>query len=337
MSLLKVAAVQASPVFLDLDKSVEKLISILDEAGSKGVDVISFPETFLPGYTFWPWLGTPAWGMQFVGRYFENSIVAGSKHDEAIKVAVKRNNLHAIIGVSERVNGSLYIAQWHYGRDGEVISRRHKLKPTHVERTVFGEGNGSHLIVNDTDAGRIGGLCCWEHMQPLVKYSMYAQNEQIHAAAWPSLSLYEGTAYALGWQVNTAASQVYAVEGQCFVLAASSVVTEEMLDMLCDTPDKRELLPAGGGYARIYGPDGSPLAENLAPDEEGILIAEVDLGMIAYAKAAGDPAGHYSRPDVLRLMINKDPSPRVMDFTDANQVLSAGSGFAAEEGARDEG
>lgn len=336
MSTLKIAAVQASPVFLDLDKTVEKVISILDEAGSKGVDVISFPETFLPGYCFWPWLGSPAWGMQFVGRYFENSIVAGSKQDEAIKAAVKRNNLHAIIGVSERVDSSLYIAQWHYGRDGEVLSRRHKLKPTHVERTVFGEGNGSHLVVNDTDAGRIGGLCCWEHLQPLVKYAMYSQNEQIHAAAWPSLSLYEGKAYALGPEVNTGASQMYAAEGQCFVIAASSVVTEDMLETLCDTPDKRDLLPPGGGHARIYGPDGSPLAEPLAPDEEGILIAEVDLGMIAYAKAAGDPAGHYSRPDVLRLMINKDPSPRVMDFSEANQMFSAGFDTNAEVSSGDE-
>ena len=202
---LKVAAVQAAPAFLDLDKSVEKAIAFMDEAGSSGVKLIAFPETWIPGYPWWIWLGAPAWGMQFVGRYHENSVIVGGEYDEALREAARRNRLHAIAGVSEKQGGSLYMGQWHYGPDGQVISRRRKLKPTHVERTVFGESDGSHLLVRETEIGRIGALCCWEHLQPLTKYAMYSQNEQIHIASWPSFSLYNGIAYALGPELNSAA------------------------------------------------------------------------------------------------------------------------------------
>lgn len=310
----KVAAVQAAPEFLDLDKSVEKAIALMDEAGSKDVKLIAFPETWLPGYPWWIWLGAPAWGMQFVGRYHENSIQADSTHDEALRAAAKRNGLHAIIGVSEKSGGSLYMGQWHYGPDGEIVARRRKLKPTHVERTVFGEGDGSDISVHDTDLGRVGALCCWEHLQPLTKYAMFSQNEQIHVASWPSFSLYTGVAYALGPELNSSASQMYAAEGQCFVIASCATVSQAMYEELCDTPDKQQFLQPGGGHARIYGPDGSPLAEPLGTDEEGLLIAEIDLAMIAYAKSAADPVGHYSRPDVTRLLFNSRPNPVVMSF-----------------------
>ena len=322
-SSFKVAVVQAAPAFLDLDKSVEKAIALMDEAGSQGVKLIAFPETWIPGYPFWIWLGAPAWGMQFVGRYHENSIISGSEQDEALKEAARKNGLHAIVGVSEKAGGSLYMGQWHYGPSGEVISRRRKLKPTHVERTVFGESDGSHLAVHDTDIGRVGALCCWEHLQPLSKYAMYSQNEQIHIASWPSFSLYSGIAYSLGPELNTAASQMYAAEGQCFVLAACATVSQEMVDLLCDTPDKAEFLKPGGGHSRIFGPDGSHLAEPLSENDEGLLIAEIDLGMIAYAKSVADPVGHYSRPDVVRLMFNSNPSPVVMPFTEEHMPVSS--------------
>lgn len=332
--IFKVASVQAAPEFLDLDKTTEKTIALMDQAGQQGVKLIAFPETWIPGYPWWIWLGAPAWGMQFVGQYFNNSIQPGSEHDEAIREAAKRNNLHAIIGVSEKSGGSLYMGQWHYGPDGVVISRRRKLKPTHVERTVFGEGDGSHMVVHDTDIGRVGALCCWEHLQPLSKFAMYAQNEQIHVAAWPSFSLYVGAAYALGPELNLSASQIYAAEGQCFVVAPCATVSEEMIALLCDTPDKHELLKAGGGYARIFGPDGAPLGLALDNTEEGLIIAEIDLGMIAIAKAAADPAGHYSRPDVFRLMFNSRPNPPVMPFDEGIAMVAeakAGNGNAESE------
>ncbi len=258
MSTIKVAAVQASPVFLDLAGTVAKAIDLIDEAGRQGVQLLAFPETWIPGYPFWIWLDSPAWGMQFVGRYHQHSVVVDGPEDLAIAAAAKRNGVMVAMGVSERDAGSLYMGQWLYGADGTVIARRRKLKPTHVERTLFGEGDGSDLKVVATPLARIGSLCCWEHLQPLTKYAMYAQHEQIHIAAWPSFSLYVGAAYALGPELNTAASQMYAAEGQCFVLASCGVVSPAMIEMMCDTPTKRELLKAGGGHARIFGPDGAP-------------------------------------------------------------------------------
>ena len=314
MSTIKVAAVQASPVFLDLAATVAKAIELIAEAGRQDVQLLAFPETWIPGYPFWLWLDSPAWGIQFVARYHQHSVVVGGAQDQAIAAAAKRHGVMVAMGVSERDGGSLYMGQWLYGPDGHVIARRRKLKPTHVERTLFGEGDGSDLKVVATSLGRIGALCCWEHLQPLTKYAMYAQHEQIHIAAWPSFSLYVGAAYALGPELNTAAGQMYAAEGQCFVLASCAVVSPAMVEMLCDTPAKRELLQAGGGHARIFGPDGAPLGTPLAADAEGLVVADLDLDMITYAKSAADPVGHYSRPDVLRLMFNSQATPRVVSF-----------------------
>lgn len=303
----KVAAVQAAPVFLDLVGTVDKTITLIEEAAANGAKLIAFPETWIPGYPWWIWLDAPAWGMQFVQKYFENSLELDSEQAKRINEAALKNNIYVVLGYSERKGGSLYMGQSIINDQGQTVFTRRKLKPTHVERTVFGEGDGSDLHVMETGIGRMGALCCWEHLQPLSKYAMYSQNEQIHIAAWPSFSVYRGAAYALGPEVNNAASQVYAAEGSCFVLAPCNTVSKEMLDVLVDAPHKEMFLLEGGGFAMIYGPDGSPLTERIPETEEGILYADIDLGMIALAKAAADPAGHYSRPDVTRLLLNKTP------------------------------
>jgi len=309
----RAAAIQAAPVFLDLDASIDKAIRLIAEAAGNGAKLIAFPETFLPGYPFFIWLDSPAWGMQFIQRYHDNSLVYGSAQADRLARAAKDNDITVVMGLSEKQGGSLYMGQWIIGADGETIAQRRKLKPTHVERTVFGEGDGSDLAVHDTPLGRVGALCCWEHLQPLSKYAMYAQNEQVHIAAWPSFSLYRGGAYALGPEVNNAASRIYAVEGSCFVLAPCATVSKEMVELLCgDDPTKRQLLQEGGGFTGIYAPDGRLMHEPLAESSEGIVYADLDLGMISLAKAAADPAGHYARPDVTRLLLDRTPGDRVV-------------------------
>ena len=302
---LRVAAVQAAPVFLDLDGTIDKTIDLMAQAAAQGVQLIAFPETWAPGYPWWIWLDSPAWGMQFVQRYNDNALVVGSAEFDRIKDAARKHGIWVSLGYSEKAAGSLYIAQALIDDHGNTMQTRRKLKPTHVERTVFGEGDGSDLSVVETAIGNIGSLSCWEHLQPLSKYAMYSQNEQIHCGAWPSFSLYRGAAYALGPEVNNAASQVYAAEGQCFVIAPCATVSQAMSDLLCTDAGKQQMLRTGGGYARIYAPDGSPLGKALAEDEEGLVIADIDLGMISLAKAAADPSGHYSRPDVTRLLFDK--------------------------------
>jgi len=311
----RAAAVQAAPAFLDLDAGIDKAIALIAEAAANGAQVIAFPETFLPGYPWFIWLDSPAWGMQFIQRYHDHSLVAGSPEAERVSRAARDHAIMVVMGHSERHQGSLYMGQWIIDAQGETVAMRRKLKPTHVERTIFGEGDGSDLAVHDTALGRVGALCCWEHLQPLSKYAMYAQDEQLHIAAWPSFSLYRGGAHALGAEVNNAASQIYAVEGQCFVLAPCATVSPQMVELMCVDDTKKQLLLAGGGFARIYAPDGRLISTPLPEGEEGLVYADINLGLISLAKAAADPSGHYARPDVTRLMLNRTPGHRVVGFS----------------------
>jgi nitrilase len=317
----KAAVVQAEPVWLDADATIDKAIDLIGQAAAGGADLVAFPETWVPGYPWWIWLGAPAWGMQFVQRYFENSVVVGEEPLGRVQDAARRHGIHVSLGISERAGGSLYMGQVLIDAQGEIVHSRRKLKPTHVERSVFGEGAGSDLAVLDTEIGKVGSLCCWEHLQPLTRYAMYSKGEQVHCAAWPTFSLYAGMAYALGPEVNMAASRMYAVEGGCYVLAACATVGDSAHDLFCDTPDKAEMLGRGGGHAMIFAPDGRELAEPLDPSEEGLLFADIDLGLIALAKAAADPVGHYARADVTRLYLNSSPLPRVEELKASGPVV----------------
>jgi nitrilase len=310
---VKVAAVQAAPVFMDIKGTVAKTVNLIEEAAEKGCDLVVFPETWLPGYPWYIWLNNTMTNMKYFGQYNENSLVVGSDEFNTIAQAAKDNNVYVSAGASERDHGSLYIAQFLFGRDGSLLSGRRKLKPTHQERTVFGDGDGSGLCVSETDIGRIGQLACWEHLQPLTKYAMYSMHEQIHCAAWPSFSCMP-QAYALGSELNNAASQMYAAEGQCFVISGCGMVSDEMMDILVENDEHKELISAGGGHAVIYGPDGRPLADKIPHDQEGLLIADLDMNDITIAKVFADPVGHYSRPDVTRLLLNRAPQPCTEDY-----------------------
>ena len=314
----KVAVVQAAPVFLDLNATLEKGIALIEEAAGNGARLIGFPETWLPGYPWWIWLNSPIDGLRFVRQYHENSLRKDSPQLQQLCEVARENNIFLVMGASERDGGSLYIAQFFIDTQGVLLDVRRKLKPTHVERTVYGDGHGNNLSVYETELGRIGGLCCWEHLQPLSKYAMYAQNEQVHIGAWPTFSLYSGKAYSLGPELNMAVSSVYAAEGQCYFLAPCGVVSADMVELMADTPAKQELLPPGGGHAMIFGPDGAPLCNYLQEDAEGLLYADIDLSAISIAKSFADPAGHYSRPDVTRLLLNTAPALPV-EFLNAGQ------------------
>lgn len=326
------AVVQAAPGFCDHDAAIDLTVRYIEEAAGKGAAIVAFPEDWIPGYPWWVWLDAPAWGFGkgWVRRFFENAFSYDGEGARRIAAAAKQFGIFVSLGVVERLGASLYVGNWIIDDRGETVSRRRKLKPTHMERTVFGEGDGSDLVVSDTPLGRVGALSCWEHLQPLTKFAMYSQNEQLHIAAWPGFSLYKENAYALGAEVSLAATQTYALEGGCFVLAPSAVTSASMVSQICDTPAKHALFTVGGGHSVIYGPHGNPLSERMPDTWEGVICAEIDLGEIAVAKAAADPAGHYARADVMRLMINRAPNHRVHAFDLALQA----EGGAAEKAPR---
>ena len=326
--LIKVACVQAAPVFLDLQATVDKTIELIAEASQKGAELIAFPETWIPGYPWFLWLDSPAANMPLVYQYHIKSLDLNSIQAQQIADAARQNHIHVVLGFSERDHGSLYISQWIIDHHGETIGTRRKLKATHIERTLFGESDGSSIKTFETELGTIGALCCWEHLQPLTRFAMYSQHEQIHIAAWPSFSLYKDATAALGAEVNTAASRLYAAEGQCFVLAPCAIVSQDMYDFLCTDETKKQLLHTGGGHARIYGPDGRDLVEPLPETQEGLLIATLDLDNIIFAKAAADPVGHYSRPDVFQLLFNIHEMPKVIEKNITNTKTDIESEFS---------
>jgi arylacetonitrilase len=310
--VVRVAAVQASPVHMNLNASIDKAIALAEQARDKDCQLIAFGEAWLPGYPYHIWLGAPIWGMQFIKPYYENCLDLEGPEFQRLLTAAKRLGIMIAMGYSEKAGGSLYLGQCLIGADGALIFARRKLKPTHVERSVYGEGYGEDLVVADTPIGKVGSLCCWEHVQPLSKYAMYSQGEAIHVAAWPSFSVYNDQAYALGREVNMNASQLYAVEGQNFVIAATSLITQDTLDKLQINESNAGMLQLGGGSAMIFAPDGRRMMEYLPGDEEGLQIADLPMEAIIYAKAFADPAGHYSKPESTQLILRKSPRKAVI-------------------------
>lgn len=299
-------SVQAAPVFLDLAKGLRKTIAFIDEAGAKGIKLLAFPETWLPGYPFWPWFITPVEAIGTLPALHRNAVSVDSLEVAALCEAVRRNSLTAVIGICERSYGSLYISQLLIGEDGRLLACRRKLRSTYAERTIFGDGDGSDLRVFNTPVGRLGALNCWEHIQPLVKAAMFSQHEQVHVAGWPPFfDSDKSPAYSLSADPALAANQTYALEGQCFVIASTQLLDDAFLSGQNEMCGRNLPLSSGGGRSMIFGPDGRPLADFMPPHTEGIVTAEINLDLITYAKTMADPVGHYARPDVVALWFDQ--------------------------------
>lgn len=313
----RVAAVQAAPIQFDLAASVAKAIDLINQAAAGGATLLAFPELWLSGYPSFLWMGPPGWGLQFLQRYHENSLVLGGAEMDQLSAAARQANIDVVIGYSERDHGSLYVGQSLISRDGTIIYSRRKIKPTHVERSLFGEGDGSDLkVAANADGVIVGALNCWEHVQPLLKFAMFSQHEQIHVASWPAFALDEERYFAFSAEACLASSQNYAIEGQCFVLAATAVIDDATLEVYAGAPDLSPFLnptggPCGGGAATIFGPNGRRLSASIPQNEEGIVYADIDLNAITFAKAFADPVGHYARGDVATLHVNRRPREHV--------------------------
>lgn len=298
-SRFKVAAVQASPVFLDLERTVDKGCALIGEVASAGARLAVFPETWIPGYPVWAnadsrWNYPPS--KQVYGLLYRNSVqVPGPAVDRLCQTA-RSHGIAVVMGINERTStGTLYNSMLFIDSDGTLLGIHRKLVPTYHERMVWGRGDGSTLSVFDSSVGRLGGLVCWEHWMPLARYSLYAQGEQVHAAVWPSAP-----------ETFLLACRTMAFEGRLFVVAAASYITRSMLPPDFPLAKQMESLSEQlclGGSA-IIGPDARFIAGPVY-NCETIVYGEIDLDRIPEEKELLDVAGHYSRPDVFSLSVNR--------------------------------
>jgi len=297
----KVAAIQAAPVYFDPEASAEKACHLIQKAGEMGATLAAFGESWLPGFPYFVWGSlTPALEIE----YLANAVEIPSPTTDRLCEAARQANIDVVIGVAERdseTKGTVYCTLLFIGSDGTILGRHRKLKPTHRERTVWGEGDGSSLTVYDRPYGRISGLNCWEHNMVLPGYALMSQGTQIHIAAWP------GQHHSLSRHIFL--SKAFASQAAAYVIDVGSLlsadqVPEEYKDLANSVPEAyRGLLENYGGESCIIDPMGQVIA---GPAEgETILMADCSMEGIYAAKAICDVGGHYSRPDVLQLNVNR--------------------------------
>ncbi|WP_052367853.1 MULTISPECIES: carbon-nitrogen hydrolase family protein [Haloferax] len=334
----KAAVVQAEPEYLNLEATVEKACNKIREAGEEGADLIAFGESFIPGYPWFIWMGPPSWWLPYQQQLYKNALTLPSDEVDALAAAADDADAHVMIGATVREGDSLYVSQVFLNRDGEFEGVHHKLKPTFLERAVWGDGPGETMQVYDTDIGEIGGLCCWENMMPLSRYTNYELGEQIHVSAFPGFSM-QHVGRLFQEEVNITMNRNYAVEGGAFVLMASNVIGESQRDLLCDTEEREEMLGKGGGHSEIIAPNGQVIGGPLEGDTEDIAYAQVNLDHRIPVKGAFDAVGHYTRPDVANVNLDLRPNPPVnhQSGMEANQQGKASDQIAESvESLRDE-
>ncbi len=299
-TVVVVAAVQAAPIYQNLERSLARALELIAEAARRRAQLVVFPEAWLPGYPAWldvcrdvAVFDNPAIKRLFA-QLVEQSVVVPGPITEALGNAAREHNLTLVIGINERViegagRGTLYNTVLTFGPTGELLNRHRKLVPTFNERLIWGPGDGNSLQVVQTSAGRIGSLICWEHWMPLVRQTLHVAGEDIHVALWPTVK-----------EMHQIAARHYAFEGRCFVISVGGIMRRQ------DLPRELELAPGFAqsnnefvlsGGSSIVGPDGQYVA-GPSFDSEVIILARINLERIREESMTLDVTGHYNRPDL---------------------------------------
>ncbi|NNF12062.1 MAG: carbon-nitrogen hydrolase family protein [Gemmatimonadetes bacterium] len=310
----RIAAVQAAPVFLDLDATLDKACDLIEEAAGGGADLVAFPEAFIAGYPVWVWYipsGKTHPLRDLYTRLHRSAISIPGPEIDRLRDAAARFGVALAVGVNERnseaSDSTLYNTLVYIGEDGRLLGRHRKFVPTAGERLVWAQGDGSDLEVYSLPFARVGGLLCWENYMPLARYTLSAWGEQVHVA--PTWDRGEP------W---ISSMRHIAKEGRCFVIGVCQAFHVDHI------PDELEFKAdyLGGvdgwvnpGLSVIVDPDGKVVAGPLEA-EEGILYADVEPHQLVGPRWQLDSAGHYARPDVFELRFHRRPAPFIQVIED---------------------
>jgi len=321
---VRVAAVQMAPDLESSGGTVTKVLAAIVDAAGKGAQLAVFPETFVPWYPYFSFVHPPVLtGGEHI-RLYDNAVVVPGPVTKAVASTAKRHAIVVALGVNERDHGSLYNTQIIFDADGRLALKRRKITPTFHERMIWGQGDGSGLAVVDTAVGRIGALACWEHYNPLARYALMAQHEEIHVAQFPGSMV--GPIFAEQMEVTI---RHHALESGCFVVNSTGWLTEEQIAKISPDEKLRRAL-RGGCLTAIVSPEGAHVVPPLR-DGEGMLVADLDMALIVKRKRMMDSVGHYARPELLHLVLDNHAAQAMEIAQPQGLTLEATDGSASDE------
>lgn len=308
----KAATVQTSPVFLNVEKTIDKAISFISEASQNGAKLIAFPEVFIAGYPYWNWVMTPVQGSKWYEELYKNSVAVDDLVMNKLYQVAKDFDMHIVIGINERGKsfGEIYNTNLIINNKGELIGKHRKLVPTWAEKLTWTSGDGSSLKVYDTEVGPIGTLACGENTNTLARFTLLSQGELIHIANYISLPVAPPD-YNMAEAIKIRAA-AHSFEGKLFTIVSCSTISKEIMDVLKpEAPQIEELFARkSSAFSGFIGPNGAVIGEPLI-DDEGIIYADIDLEKCIQPKQMHDILGHYNRFDIFDLRVNVAPTKRI--------------------------